>query len=285
MRWVQFGAVSPVMRMQRNGVAFPEKERPQVEDDDQIANWRRYAKLHTRLFPYLEAADRVYRRTGTADHAPPGARLSRATSARASREDEYLFGPDLLAAPVIEPGATERELYLPPGPLGRLLADAVLPRTARRPAARPRDACSTAGARRRFPRRSRSCRSWCARAPCCRCCRRTSTRSRRTGPGRTRCRCRRAPRPARPDRVPARALARHLLPRREAPLDRAPAPLGPHDPRQAQAALCAAGRAAIRAVLGDGRPTTLCASATAAAPRVLRVTFAARRATATVKAC
>ncbi len=64
MRWVQFGAVSPVMRMQRNGVAFPEKERPQVEDDDQIENWRRYAKLHTRLLPYLQAADRVYRRTG-----------------------------------------------------------------------------------------------------------------------------------------------------------------------------------------------------------------------------
>jgi hypothetical protein len=32
-----------------------------------------------------------------------------------AREDEYLFGPDLLAAPVIEPGATERDLYLPPG--------------------------------------------------------------------------------------------------------------------------------------------------------------------------
>ena len=32
-----------------------------------------------------------------------------------TREDEYLFGPDLLAAPVIEPGATERDLYLPPG--------------------------------------------------------------------------------------------------------------------------------------------------------------------------
>jgi hypothetical protein len=31
------------------------------------------------------------------------------------REDEYLFGPDLLAAPVIEPGADTRDLYLPPG--------------------------------------------------------------------------------------------------------------------------------------------------------------------------
>jgi alpha-glucosidase len=113
-RWVQFGAVSPVMRMQRNGVAVPAKERPQVEDDDQIANWRRYAKLHTRLFPYLEAADRIYRRTGLPimRHLAlvyPGDERSLV------REDEYLFGPDLLAAPVVEEGATERELYLPPG--------------------------------------------------------------------------------------------------------------------------------------------------------------------------
>jgi alpha-glucosidase (family GH31 glycosyl hydrolase) len=114
MRWVQFGAVSPVMRMQRNGVAFPDKPRPQVEDDDQIQNWRRYAKLHTRLFPYLQAADRVYRRRGlpiVRDLA-----LAYPNDERSlTREDEYLFGPDLLAAPVIEPGATERYLYLPPG--------------------------------------------------------------------------------------------------------------------------------------------------------------------------
>jgi alpha-glucosidase (family GH31 glycosyl hydrolase) len=30
-------------------------------------------------------------------------------------DDAFLFGPDLLAAPVLTPGATERELHLPPG--------------------------------------------------------------------------------------------------------------------------------------------------------------------------
>jgi alpha-glucosidase (family GH31 glycosyl hydrolase) len=113
-RWVQFGAASPVMRMQRNGVAFPEKDRPQAEDDDQIANWRRYAKFHTRLLPYLEAADRVYRRTGLPIMRHLALVHPRDEFSR-EREDEYLFGPDLLAAPVIEPGATERELYLPRG--------------------------------------------------------------------------------------------------------------------------------------------------------------------------
>jgi alpha-glucosidase (family GH31 glycosyl hydrolase) len=33
----------------------------------------------------------------------------------AGRDDEFLFGPDILAAPVLEPGATERSLYLPKG--------------------------------------------------------------------------------------------------------------------------------------------------------------------------
>ena len=113
-RWVQFGAVSPVMRMQRNGVALPSKDRPQVEDDDQIGNWRRYAKLHTQLFPYLEAAARTYRQSGM----PIMRHLTLAypeDERSVDQEDEYLFGPDLLAAPVLEPGAVERELYLPPG--------------------------------------------------------------------------------------------------------------------------------------------------------------------------
>jgi sulfoquinovosidase len=113
-RWVQFGAVSPVMRMQRNGVAFPEKDRPQVEDDDQIGNWRRYAKLHTQLLPYIEASNVVYRRTGMPimRHL---ALVHPLDEGSLPREDEYLFGPDLLAAPVFTPGATERHLYLPPG--------------------------------------------------------------------------------------------------------------------------------------------------------------------------
>ena len=41
IRWVQFGAVSGVMRTERNGFALPAKVRPQIDDDAQIANWRR----------------------------------------------------------------------------------------------------------------------------------------------------------------------------------------------------------------------------------------------------
>jgi len=113
-RWVQFGAVSGVMRTQADGIDIPAKPRPQVWDADQIANWRRYAKLRTQLFPYIDAADAAYGRTGVPIMRHLALRWPGDPKAVA-REDEFLFGPDLLAAPVLEPGAQQRELYLPRG--------------------------------------------------------------------------------------------------------------------------------------------------------------------------
>ncbi|MGI8460508.1 MAG: TIM-barrel domain-containing protein [Solirubrobacterales bacterium] len=113
-RWVQFGAVSGVMRTQANGVALPSKARPQVIDDDQIANWRRYTKLRTQLYPYLVAAQREYRRSGLPlmRHL---ALVEPGDPRAVSTDDEFMFGPDLLAAPVTEDAARERSVYLPRG--------------------------------------------------------------------------------------------------------------------------------------------------------------------------
>jgi alpha-glucosidase (family GH31 glycosyl hydrolase) len=113
-RWVQFGAVSAVMRTQANGVALPPKERPQVIDPDQIENWRRYTKLHTQLYPYLVAAQARYERSGVPlmRHLALGYPNDRRATAQ---ETEFMFGPDLLAAPVVRQGARERDVYLPKG--------------------------------------------------------------------------------------------------------------------------------------------------------------------------
>src|SRR5262245_8121592 len=114
IRWVQLGAVSGVMRTERDGSAIPEYPRPQVEDAAQIANWRRYTKLRTQLYPYIAAADGEYGRSGM----PIMRHLVLAypdDPAAADRDDEFLFGPDLLVAPVLTPGATTREAYLPAG--------------------------------------------------------------------------------------------------------------------------------------------------------------------------
>ncbi len=115
IRWIQFGAVSGYMKTRQDGVAVPaDKPRPQIWDPEILPQWRRWAKLRTQLYPYLRAADAEYRRSGLplmrhlalTDPGDPRA---------VERDDEYMFGPDLLAAPVTEPGATTRDVYLPNG--------------------------------------------------------------------------------------------------------------------------------------------------------------------------
>ena len=114
IRWIQFGAVSTVMRTKAGGVAVPAKERPQIWDREILPHWKRWARLHTQLQPYLAGATARYRETGM----PVMAHLALTEpgdAEAAAREDEFLFGPDLLAAPVLRPGATERKLYVPRG--------------------------------------------------------------------------------------------------------------------------------------------------------------------------
>ena len=116
VRWLQLGAVSGIMRTQANGLSLRDNrsERSQVWSPGVLPAWRRYAKLRTQLYPYISAASRVYQRTGM----PLTRHLALAYPGdeRAARtQDQFLFGPDLLAAPVIQPGARTRRLYLPPG--------------------------------------------------------------------------------------------------------------------------------------------------------------------------
>jgi alpha-glucosidase (family GH31 glycosyl hydrolase) len=117
IRWIQFGLASGIMRDQAGQFAVPdtaEKARPQIWEPEILPHWRRYAKLRTQLYPYLVAADAEYQRSGL-----PIMRhfaLAYPDDPQAAGEDRsFLFGPDLLAAPVVAPDARERETYVPRG--------------------------------------------------------------------------------------------------------------------------------------------------------------------------
>ena len=113
-RWIEFGAFSGVMRTKGEGIGVPKSSRPQVWEQPTLPIWRRYGKLRTQLYPYLTAADHSYRRSGMPimrQLALAYPRDRRATGL----DDEFMFGPDLLVAPVLEPGAAQRRLYLPGG--------------------------------------------------------------------------------------------------------------------------------------------------------------------------
>jgi alpha-glucosidase len=113
-RWIEFGFASGVMRTQANGFTLRASTRAQITDPEVLPTWVRYSRLRTRLYPYLARAERVYDRTGLP--------LMRALALvhphdpkAVARDDEFLLGPDLLVAPVVEQGATSRRVYLPRG--------------------------------------------------------------------------------------------------------------------------------------------------------------------------
>jgi alpha-glucosidase (family GH31 glycosyl hydrolase) len=116
IRWLQFGAFSGVMRTQANGFSFSDNraDRSQVWHPAVMPIWRRFTKLRTQLLPYIEAASEVYQRTAL----PITRHLALAFPGdpeAIAQQEEYMFGPDLLAAPVIEPGDRQRTLYAPGG--------------------------------------------------------------------------------------------------------------------------------------------------------------------------
>ncbi len=137
VRWFQFGAFCPLFRAHgrtwhlrlpwgwntgelgpneianyTGGAANPEEIELHNSAVEPIC--RKYLELRYRLMPYLHSAVRECCQTGLPVmralwlHYPDDAVAT-------ARGDEYLWGRDILVAPVTERGATSRKLYLPRG--------------------------------------------------------------------------------------------------------------------------------------------------------------------------
>jgi sulfoquinovosidase len=115
-RWIQQGALTPSMHDQNACIgAFDGAKKASIwtAPEAKLA-WREYARLHTRLFPYLWALGNVAHQTG----APIVRHLFFEHPERddlRAVDDAYYFGPGLLVAPVVTRGQLARELSLPPG--------------------------------------------------------------------------------------------------------------------------------------------------------------------------
>jgi alpha-D-xyloside xylohydrolase len=111
-RWFQHTALSTVMQVGTSSNVVPwEFERfgysPAV-----LERYRRYARLHLRLWPYVW----TYAMRLRDDGRPIQRALGLAHPELGLHpNDVYLLGDDLLVAPVVERGATRREVPLPPG--------------------------------------------------------------------------------------------------------------------------------------------------------------------------
>ncbi len=112
IRWVQLGALHPIMRDH-----LGDKCRRAVDlwnTSATVAAFRLYAGLHQRLVPYLYGLALQAAESGRPVMLPVA--LGSPDDPRAYRDEfTYLLGDDLLVAPVVEPGARQRRLFLPEG--------------------------------------------------------------------------------------------------------------------------------------------------------------------------
>jgi alpha-D-xyloside xylohydrolase len=108
MRWTQFGCFSPMMQLHMTSNLGPWDF-----GEESLNIYRKYAKLHTQLFPYIHAAAEEAHATGMPIIRPMV--LAFQDDRTAAHEDfQYMFGPDILVAPIYQPG-THRSVYLPKG--------------------------------------------------------------------------------------------------------------------------------------------------------------------------
>jgi alpha-D-xyloside xylohydrolase len=122
VRWFQYGAFCPLFRSHGYRLPNPELSPDMTGGPNEIWSFgeeayavlRDYISVRERLRPYLHAQARQVSKTGLPVMRP--LLLEFSGDERAWEvDDEFMFGPDLLVAPVLEQGARERCVYLPAG--------------------------------------------------------------------------------------------------------------------------------------------------------------------------
>lgn len=109
-RWCELAAFAPVMRSHEGN--RPDSNLQYDSSDELLDCFARWSRVHAHLKPYVRSLVEEAGRTGLPLqrplflHYPDDPKLF-------AIQDQYLYGPDLLVAPVIEEGATSRDVVLP----------------------------------------------------------------------------------------------------------------------------------------------------------------------------
>ncbi len=112
LRWMQYGVLTPFCR---NHSEIGNVDQYAWSFGDVIGDYIRAAiKLRYRLLPYLYASFLRASESGAPVQRPLVFDYQYDGVVR-DLDDQYLLGPDLMVAPVIEPGLTARQVYLPAG--------------------------------------------------------------------------------------------------------------------------------------------------------------------------
>lgn len=123
-RWSAAGAFHPLMRTHHGGDKCDNWTFDQ--DDDTLSHFRRYAAIHTLLYPYFTGLLRAARSHGLPITRHPYLVEPDNPALWTGPDYQWFLGDDLLIAPVLRPGEVYRDVALPGQGWWPLFADAPL---------------------------------------------------------------------------------------------------------------------------------------------------------------
>ena len=110
-RWMQFSAFAPITRAHKAGGA-PE---PYAYGLATEQGTKHYLQQRYRLLPYIYSHAWVASKNGLPIVRPMALEFPEDPASVATPGDQYMFGSELLVAPVLYEGQTNRRVYFPPG--------------------------------------------------------------------------------------------------------------------------------------------------------------------------
>jgi hypothetical protein len=112
LRWAEWSALSPIFRL--HGAASAGTHAPWTFDAETVRIYNRISELRIAMAPLIGRLWREAARTGVPPTRPLW--LAFPGDAEAAKQDqEWMLGPDVLVAPVVEQGKTARDVYFPAG--------------------------------------------------------------------------------------------------------------------------------------------------------------------------
>ena len=112
VRWIQLGVFSPFMRVHSAGDTA-ERE-PWVFGRYYEDLVRQFIEMRYHFLPYIYTTYRLHNKHGEPIMRPI-ALVEQHLHSNVGRQEEFMFGPDVLVAPVFKQGQTDKEAYLPAG--------------------------------------------------------------------------------------------------------------------------------------------------------------------------
>ncbi|WP_373487533.1 alpha-glucosidase [Blastomonas sp.] len=109
-RWCELAAFAPVMRSHEGN--RPDDNLQYDSNTELLACFARWSRVHAHLAPYVRQLCHEASRAGLPAHRPLFLHYPH-DSALFAVQDQFLYGADLMVAPVISEGAAERRVILP----------------------------------------------------------------------------------------------------------------------------------------------------------------------------